>query len=138
MYFLIFILLCLTTLILFLIAFNLCVYLHLCPFIQYIFFSSCITFPHRYLELYIPVFPHFIFSCCIFLHSLKIKLKYMIDADCLHLIPDKVKAILEVPEPTNATELKSYLGLLNYYGKCLQHLWTILHPLYSLLQISVT
>ena len=59
-------------------------------------------------------------------------------SDGLHPMPDKVKAILEAPEPTNVTELKSYLGLLNYYGKFLQNVSSILHPLYSLLQKSAT
>ena len=28
---------------------------------------------------------------------------------------EKVKAILNAPQPQNVTELKSFLGLLNYY-----------------------
>ena len=41
---------------------------------------------------------------------------------------------MEANSLTNATELKSYLGLLNYYGKFLPNLATILHPLHDLLQ----
>ena len=41
---------------------------------------------------------------------------------------------MEASSPTNVTELKSYLGLLNYYGKFLPNLATILHPLHDLLQ----
>ena len=37
------------------------------------------------------------------------------------------------PEPTNVTELKSYLGLLTYYGRFLPHLPSTLTPLYALL-----
>ena len=75
---------------------------------------------------------------CLFMRSSVVYLGYLIDADGLHPMPDKVKAILEAPEPTNVTELKSYLGLLNYYGKFLQNVSSILHPLYSLLQKSAT
>ena len=31
----------------------------------------------------------------------------------------KVQAIRDAPEPTNVTELKAFLGLLNYYGRFL-------------------
>ena len=41
---------------------------------------------------------------------------------------------MEASSPTNVTELKSYLGLLNYYGKFLPNLATILHPMHDLLQ----
>ena len=34
----------------------------------------------------------------------------------LHPMPSKMKAIQEAPKPRNVTELKSYLGLLTYYG----------------------
>lgn len=41
---------------------------------------------------------------------------------------------MEASSPTNVTELKSYLGLLNCYGKFLPNLATILHPMHDLLQ----
>ena len=41
---------------------------------------------------------------------------------------------MQAKSPTNVTELKSYLALLNYYGKFLPNLATTLHPLYDLLQ----
>ena len=39
-----------------------------------------------------------------------------IDATGLHPTRDKIQAILDAPEPTKLSELKSYLGLLSYYG----------------------
>ena len=51
-------------------------------------------------------------------------------------MPDKVKAVMDAPQPTTITELKSYLGLLNYYGKFLPNISTILAPLYTLLRKS--
>ena len=46
----------------------------------------------------------------------------------------KVKAIKEAPEPSNVTELRAFLGLLNYYGQFLPNIAATLHPLYVLLQ----
>ena len=46
-------------------------------------------------------------------------LGYVIDAEGLHPLPDKVQAVQQAPTPRSVTELKSYLGLLTYYGKFL-------------------
>ena len=46
----------------------------------------------------------------------------------------KVKAIKEAPEPSNVTELRAFLGLLNYYGQFSPNIAATLHPLYVLLQ----
>ena len=46
----------------------------------------------------------------------------------------KVKAISEGPAPTEASPLRSFLGLINYYAKFLPNLATTLAPLYQLLQ----
>lgn len=45
--------------------------------------------------------------------------------------PDKIRAIHEAPTPSNPSELRAFLGLINYYHKFLSN---ILFPLYSLLQ----
>ena len=50
---------------------------------------------------------------------------------------DKIQVIQQAPTPTNVTELKSYIGLLSYYGKFLPHLCTCLAPLYRLLRKDV-
>ncbi|XP_055836596.1 uncharacterized protein K02A2.6-like [Episyrphus balteatus] len=50
---------------------------------------------------------------------------------------DKVKAISEAPAPQNITQLQSFLGLINYYGKFIPHLSTKLKPLYNLLRKDV-
>ena len=47
---------------------------------------------------------------------------------------DKVRAIRDAPAPTNIHQLKSFLGLINFYAKFLPNLSTILAPLYVLLQ----
>ena len=47
---------------------------------------------------------------------------------------EKVRAIVEAPQPVNITQLKSFLGMLNYYGKFLPNLSTHLAPFYELLR----
>ena len=49
-------------------------------------------------------------------------------------LPSKVAAIEQAPTHTNIQELRSFLGLLDYYGKFIPNLSTILHPLNALLQ----
>jgi hypothetical protein len=47
---------------------------------------------------------------------------------------DKIKAITEAPEPTNITEVRSFLGLVNYYHKFIPSAAEILNPIYALLK----
>ena len=61
-------------------------------------------------------------------------LGHCIDATGLHTTTSKVQAIAEAPQPRNAQELRSFLGLLHYYGKFLPNLSTLLHPLNALLR----
>lgn len=49
---------------------------------------------------------------CTFMSDSVIYFRHKIDANGLHPTIDKVKAVEQAPEPTNVTELKSYLGLL--------------------------
>ena len=60
-------------------------------------------------------------------------LGHVIDQHGLHLTKQKVKAIRESPEPQNVSELRSFLGIINYYAKFLPNLSTKLAPLYGLL-----
>ena len=63
-------------------------------------------------------------------------LGYKIDAQELHPPPEKMDAILKTPSPTSLTELKSFLGLLSYYGKFIPNMSTVVHPFYDLLKKS--
>ena len=47
---------------------------------------------------------------------------------------EKIRAIKEAPVPENLSQLKSFLGLVNYYAKFISNLSTVLAPLYLLLQ----
>ena len=61
-------------------------------------------------------------------------LGHLITKEGIQAIPAKVKAIVEAPHPKNVTELRSILGLINYYGKFIPNLASMLHPLNDLLK----
>ena len=63
-------------------------------------------------------------------------LGHVISSEGLHTEEAKVRAIVEAPEPQNVGELRSFLGMVNYYGKFLPDLATTLTPLYQLLRKS--
>ena len=65
-------------------------------------------------------------SKCVFMTTSVEYLSHIIDAKGLQPLSSKVKTIKEAPEPTNITELKSFLGFLNYYNKFLPNVSTIL------------
>ena len=47
---------------------------------------------------------------------------------------DKVESILEIGQPKNVTELKSFLGMVNYHSKFIKGYKNIVKPLYNLLK----
>ena len=49
----------------------------------------------------------------------------------------KIKAVVEAPAPQNVSQLKAFLGMLNYYAKFLLNISSRLAPLYKLLQKAV-
>ena len=57
-----------------------------------------------------------------------------VSEDGLHKMPAKVDAIQQAPVPENVSQLRSFLGLVNYYARFLPNLSTTLHPLNALLQ----
>ena len=59
---------------------------------------------------------------------------HRIDEDGLHSLKDKIAAIVDAPSPTNVTEPRAYLGLINYYAKFTSNRATMLKPLHSLLR----
>ena len=71
---------------------------------------------------------------CAFLMPQVEYLGHIIDQHGLHPTKEKVKAIREASQPHNVNELKSFLGIINYYGKFMPNLSTKLAPLYNLLQ----
>ena len=61
-------------------------------------------------------------------------LGYIVDDKGIHPTEDKLKAIKEAPAPKDETQLRSYLGLLNFYRKFLPRAATVLEPLNKLLR----
>ena len=51
---------------------------------------------------------------------------------------DKIRAIRDAPVPQNASQLLSFLGMVNYYGKFLKDVSSKLSPLYRLLHKRAT
>ena len=75
---------------------------------------------------------------CIFLAPEVEYLGYTITKEGIKLSASKVQAIQEAKTPTCLTELRAFLGMLNYYAKFLPNLSTLLAPLYKLLQKNTT
>ena len=73
-------------------------------------------------------------SKCSFLSPSVEYLGHRVDASGLHTMPSKVEAVKMAPTPRNVQELRSFLGLVHYYGKFMPNLATLLHPLNTLLQ----
>ena len=47
---------------------------------------------------------------------------------------EKIRAIVEAPAPNNVSQLKAFVGMLNYYAKFLPNISSTLAPLFKLLQ----
>ncbi len=73
---------------------------------------------------------------CAFLLASIDYLGHVLDQDGLHPTEEKIRAIRDAPEPENLSQLRSFIGLLNYYGKFLPNLSSTLSPLYLLLKKS--
>ena len=64
-------------------------------------------------------------------------LGHKIDKDGLHTDDGKVSAIRNAPPPSNTKELRSLLGLINYYHRFIPNSATLLQPLNKLLRKGV-
>lgn len=76
-------------------------------------------------------------SKCVFMADVIQYLGHTISAQGIKPTDRKVRALQEAPCPTNVSQLKSFLGLANYYIKFLPNLSSTLSPLYRLLQKQV-
>ncbi|KAL2077680.1 hypothetical protein ACEWY4_027184 [Coilia grayii] len=74
---------------------------------------------------------------CEFFRSSLEYLGHIIDSSGLHKSPDKIRAIVDAPMPTDISQLRSFLGLINYYGRFVPNLSMLLHPLNALLHKGV-
>ena len=74
---------------------------------------------------------------CQFMKPVLECLGHRIDEEGFHPVDAKVKAIKEAPTPTNPSELKSFLGMLNFYGKFMPDFSSTLEPLHELLRKDI-
>ena len=63
-------------------------------------------------------------------------LGYRVSAEGLSTCADKIKAVASFPRPQDLSAVRSFLGLINYYGKFIPKLSTIAEPLNRLLRKS--
>ena len=61
-------------------------------------------------------------------------LGFCIDSTGIHPTEDKLLAIKNAPEPSNVTQLQSYLGMLNFYRRFVKNISSLLEPLNKLLR----
>ena len=66
---------------------------------------------------------------CKFMSASVEYLGHRIDPDGIHAMGSKLEAIREAPTPHNIQELRSFLGLLNYYASFIPNLSSLIHPL---------
>jgi hypothetical protein len=74
---------------------------------------------------------------CEFLKTELVYLGLKINAEGLHPVDEKIDAIKKAPIPRNVSELRSFLGMIQYYHSFLPGLATTLAPLHQLLQKEV-
>lgn len=59
---------------------------------------------------------------------------YIVNGDGVQPVAAKVEAIRNAPEPQDVSQLRAFLGMLNYYHKFLPDVATVLEPLHRLLR----
>ena len=47
---------------------------------------------------------------------------FHVDGAGLHKTPEKIRAVVEAPQPDNITQLRAFLGMVNYYHRFLLNL----------------
>ncbi|XP_053690892.1 uncharacterized protein K02A2.6-like [Sabethes cyaneus] len=62
---------------------------------------------------------------------------YMVDKFGVHKLRKKIDAIQDIPVPKDKEQIRSFVGLVSYYGRFFPNLSTILYPLNNLLKDDV-
>ena len=68
---------------------------------------------------------------CVFMKASVQYFAFVVAREVIHPSPRKAQAIQEVPVPENPTELKSFLGLPNYYCRFIPSLAHTLNHFFS-------
>ena len=80
---------------------------------------------------------HLILKKCIFLQDEVVYLGFKINKNGIYPVKEKIEALKNAKEPTNVSELKSFLGLINYYHRHFQNFADKIEPLHRLLRKGV-
>ncbi|XP_055585498.1 uncharacterized protein K02A2.6-like [Uranotaenia lowii] len=64
-------------------------------------------------------------------------LGHIVDTKGIRPDPAKIKSIANIPAPKNVSELRSFLGAVNYYGKFVKQIDDLRHPMDQLLRKDV-
>lgn len=59
---------------------------------------------------------------------------YRIDRNGIHKCVNKVEAITKMPAPSSVEEVRTFSGMVNFYGRFIENLSGLMHPLYELLK----
>ena len=73
-------------------------------------------------------------SKCSFLEKEVIFCGFKVTRHGVSPVADKLKPILDAPAPENVSQLKSFLGMINFYHRHLTNLAETLEPLHQLLR----
>ena len=65
---------------------------------------------------------------CSFAKKELVYLGFFVSPEGLKIDPEKVKAILEWPTPSSATEVRSFHGLVSFYRKFIKNSVAYVHP----------
>ena len=76
---------------------------------------------------------HVNFEKCEFFQEKVSYVGHEIDSEGLHKSPGKIKAVKEAKLPENVSELRSFLGLVNYYHRFINNCSSVARPLNELL-----
>ena len=74
---------------------------------------------------------------CAFLQDEVVYLGFKINKNGIYPVKEKTEAMKNAKEPTNVSELKSFLGLINYYRRHFQNFADKIEPLHRLLRKGV-
>lgn len=64
-------------------------------------------------------------------------LGYVVDVNGLHVDPEKVNAILQIPTPTKVSEVRSIIGTASWYRRFIPNFSSMIQPLTELLRKNV-
>ena len=76
-------------------------------------------------------------SKCVFFSKEVTYLGFRINEHGVFPVKEKIKDLLNAKSPKDVTQLKSFLGMLNYYRRHLPNLASVLEPLHNLLRENV-